>query len=96
MGLTRREHLRAGLIEIGGLVVAGALVGSLTANLSARTIFRSLDALPATPPSPLWAGTIDLIAILVLLSVGVGWLASGAAQRTADNADVSELLRHGD
>jgi putative ABC transport system permease protein len=96
MGLTRREHLRAGLIEIGGLVVAGALVGSLTANLSARTIFRSLDALPATPPSPLWAGTIDLIAILVLLSVGVGWLASAAAQRTADNADVSELLRHGD
>ena len=96
MGLTRREHLRAGLIEIGGLVVAGALVGSLTANLAARTIFRSLDALPATPPSPLWAGTIDLIAILVLLSVGVGWLASAAAQRTADNADVSELLRHGD
>jgi putative ABC transport system permease protein len=96
MGLTRKEHLRAGLIEIGGLVVAGALVGSLTANLAARTIFRSLDALPATPPSPLWVGTIDLITILVLLSVGVGWLASAAAQRTADNADVSELLRHGD
>jgi putative ABC transport system permease protein len=96
MGLTRKEHLRAGLIEIGGLVVAGALVGSLTANLAARTIFRSLDALPATPPSPLWAGTIDLIAILVLLSLGVGWLASAAAQRTADHADVSELLRHGD
>lgn len=96
MGLTRKEHLRAGLIEIGGLVVAGALVGSVTANLAARTIFRSLDALPSTPPGPLWAGTIDLIAILMVLSVGVGWLASVAAQRTADNADVSELLRHGD
>lgn len=96
MGLTRKEHLRAGLIEIGGLVVIGAFVGSLTANLAARVMFRSLDALPATPPSPLWVGTIDLIVILVVLSVGVGWLASAAAQRTADNADVSELLRHGD
>jgi putative ABC transport system permease protein len=96
MGLTRTEHLRAGLIEIGGLVVIGAFVGSLTANLAARVMFRSLDALPATPPSPLWVGTIDLIAILMVLSVGVGWLASVAAQRTADNADVSELLRHGD
>jgi putative ABC transport system permease protein len=96
MGLTRKEHLRAGLIEIGGLVVIGAVVGSLTANLAARVMFRSLDALPATPPSPLWVGTIDLIVILMVLSVGVGWLASAAAQRTADDANVSELLRHGD
>jgi hypothetical protein len=44
----------------------------------------------------LGAGTIDLIVILMVLSVGVGWLASAAAQRTADNANVSELLRHGD
>jgi hypothetical protein len=59
-------------------------------------MYRSLAALPATPPSPLWVGTIDLIVILMVLSVGVGWLASAAAQRTAANADVSELLRHGD
>ena len=44
MGLIRSEHIRAGLIEFGGLVVVGAI----------------------------------------------------AAQRTAANADVAELLRDGD
>jgi putative ABC transport system permease protein len=96
MGLTRREHLQAGMIEIGGLVLVGAVTGSLVAHLAARWVYLALDGLPATPPPPRWVGTIDLIVLLALLSVGVGWLASAAAQRTADNADVSELLRHGD
>lgn len=94
MGLTRREHLRAGLFEMGGLILIGTVFGSLAAHFSARSVYAALDALPQTPPGPTWVGVLDLVAILLALGFAVALLVAFTSQRTADNADVSELLRH--
>jgi predicted lysophospholipase L1 biosynthesis ABC-type transport system permease subunit len=95
MGLTRREHLTAGFLEFGGLVFLGGALGSFVAYLAARSIYPALDALPSTPPPPQWVGVLDVAVVLGILALIVGLVASHVAQRTADSADVSELLRHG-
>lgn len=96
MGLTRGEHLRAGFLEFGGVILFGGVLGLLTAHSTARSMYRALDALPNTPPTPRWVGVVDLGVLLAVVSLGVGFAAAYIAQRTADNADVSELLRHGE
>jgi len=53
-----------------------------------------LDPLPETPPAPQWVGTADLAPIILGLVVVLAAVSAWMTQRTADNADVSELLRH--
>lgn len=96
MGLSRSEHLRAGLMEFGGLVVFGGVLGVFAAHFTALSMYRALDALPETPPVPRWVGVVDLGVFLALVALVVGLAAAYAAQRTADKADISELLRHGE
>lgn len=96
MGLRRSEHLLAGFMEIGGLSVVGVATGVAAAQVAARTLYRILDAVPETPPSPRWVGASDLTLLCLGLAVGIGGLAAILAQRTADNANTSELLRHGE
>lgn len=95
MGLTRRAHARAGLLEVGSLTMIGALAGVGVGRWASRNLYLSLDPLPETPPVPQWVGTPDLIVIILLLVVLLAAVSAWIAQRTADNADVSELLRHG-
>jgi hypothetical protein len=40
-------------------------------------------------------GAADITAVVLVLVVLLATVSAGMAQRTADNADVSELLRHG-
>jgi len=96
MGLRRHEHLLSGFLEIGGLTLSGTLTGVLAAYLAATSIYQSLDAIPQSPPGPLWAGTGGMVFILLSASLVVGALTAWTAQHAADTADVSELLRHGD
>lgn len=95
MGLTRSDHLAAGVIELGSLAVVGVGSGMVAALLAARSLFRVLDAIPETPPGPRWIGAVDISLIALALAVGVAVLGAILAQRTADTADTSELLRHG-
>jgi putative ABC transport system permease protein len=96
MGLQRLEHLQAGFIEIASLTVLGALAGIFAARVAAGSLYTVLDAVPETPPGPRWIGAIDLSLIALVVALGVAALAAILAQRTADGADTSELLRHGD
>jgi putative ABC transport system permease protein len=96
MGLQRIEHLRAGFIELAGLTVLGTLAGLLAARIAAGTLYKVLDAVPETPPGPRWVGALDLSLLALLIALGVAAIGAALAQRTADNADTSELLRHGD
>ena len=96
MGLRRGEHVMAGMIEMGSLLLAGTITGSIAAVLAARSIYSTLDALPSTPPEPIWRTTYDLIAVLVVVAALVTLATAAASQRTADSADVAALLRHGD
>jgi ABC-type antimicrobial peptide transport system permease subunit len=96
MGLTRREHVAAGLIEIGSLTLLGVLTGILAGRIPARMLYQILDAVEETPPPPRWVGALDLVAISFAVALLVSVLATAIAQRTADGADTSELLRHGE
>lgn len=96
MGLTRRDHATAGFLEVGSLTLLGAVAGLVVGRWASRDLYLALDPLPETPPGPQWVGAIDL-GLLILVAVGVLAAASAwMAQRTADNADVSDLLRHGE
>ncbi len=96
MGLTRREHLAAGLIEVGSLTLLGVFTGVIAGRIPARQLYRILDAVAETPPPPRWVGAMDLVVISVVVAVLVSIVATILAQRTADGADTSELLRHGE
>ncbi len=96
MGLQRAEHLQAGFLELGGLTVLGALSGLLAARIAARSLYNILDAVPESPPGPRWIGALDLSLIVLVIAVAVAGIGAVLAQRTADAADTSELLRHGD
>jgi putative ABC transport system permease protein len=96
MGLTRREHLGAGLIEIGSLTLLGVFTGVIAGRIPALQLYRILDAVAETPPPPRWVGAMDLVVISIIVAVVVSVVATILAQRTADGADTSELLRHGE
>jgi hypothetical protein len=96
MGLSRKEHLVAGFIEIGSLTLLGILTGLLAGRIPARQLYRILDAVPETPPAPRWVGAMDLVFITLAIGLIVSMAAAALAQRTADGADTSELLRHGE
>jgi hypothetical protein len=96
MGLLRTEHLQAGFIELAGLTLLGALSGLLAARIAARSLYGILDAVPETPPGPRWVGALDLSLVVLVIAVAVAAIGAVIAQRTADGADTSELLRHGD
>lgn len=96
MGLTRQEHLWAGILEIGSLTLIGVITGVVAGTLPARQLYRVLDAVAESPPPPRWVGSLDLIIISFGIAILVTLLASALAQRTADGADTSELLRHGE
>lgn len=95
MGLTRRDHTIAGLVEVGSLTLVGALAGVAVGGWAARDLYLALDPLPETPPAPQWVGTADLALVILGLVVALAAVSAWMTQRTADNADVSELLRHG-
>jgi putative ABC transport system permease protein len=96
MGLTRREHMLAGLIEIGSLTLLGIATGLVAGRIPARQLFSILDAVSETPPPPRWVGAADLALITFLIGLVVSIIATTLAQKTADGADTSELLRHGE
>ena len=95
MGLQRREHLVAGILEIGGLALIGTLAGIAAATVGARSLYEVLDPVPTSPPGPLWVGALDIAAIAMVIATGVGIGAALLSQRTADTADAQELLSHG-
>ena len=96
MGLRRSEHVWASFIELASLTVLGVFAGVLAARIAAGSLYRVLDAVPDTPPGPRWIGAVDLVLITIVVAFAVAGLGAMLAQNTADNADTSELLRHGD
>ena len=95
MGLTRGTHLRSLLAELGVLLGLAWVVGAGLAWAAVLTVYGRLDIDPTRPPHPLltvpvlaFAGSAAAVAVVVVL-------AAFYAQRSADRADVSEVLRLG-
>jgi putative ABC transport system permease protein len=95
MGLTRGTHLRSLLAELGTLLLIAYAVGAALAWLTVLLVYQRLDVDVRRPPTPLLtaptaaflgtAGAAALVAVLAALY----------AQRSADRANPSEVLRLG-
>jgi len=95
MGLTRATHLRSLLAELGVLLGLAWGIGAGLAWTAVLLVYSRLDIDPTRPPTPLltvpvlaFAGSAVAVAVVVVL-------AALYAQRSADRADVSEVLRLG-
>jgi len=95
MGLTRATHLRSLLAELGVLLGLAWGIGAGLAWTAVLLVYSRLDIDHTRPPTPLltvpvlaFAGSAVAVAVVVVL-------AALYAQRSADRADVSEVLRLG-
>ena len=93
MGLTRATHLRSLLAELGVLLGLAWMIGAGLAWAAVLLVYHRLDIDPTRPPSPLL--TVPVVALVgsaAAVAVVVVF-ASFYAQRSADRADVSQVLR---
>jgi putative ABC transport system permease protein len=95
MGLTRGTHLRSLLAELGVLLGLAWAIGAGLAWAAVLMVYGRLDIDPGRLPGPLltvptaaFAGSAVAVAVVVVL-------AALYAQRSADRADVAEVLRLG-
>ena len=95
MGLTRGTHLRSLLAELGTLLVAAFAVGAALAWTAVLMVYGSLDVDTYRPPAPLLTTPTAALVGAGAGTVVVVLLATLYAQRSADRADVAEVLRLG-
>lgn len=95
MGLSRRQHRRALVLE--GLAGAGVgcWLGLAVAVLGAHVALVRIDPLPLVRPDPLLRPPTVLLVVLGLAAVAVTVIAAALAQRAADRDDPLEVLRAG-
>ena len=95
MGLTRATHLRSLLAELGVLLGLAWMIGAGLAWAAVLLVYHRLDIDPTRPPSPLLTVPVLALAGSAVAVAVVVVLASLYAQRSADRADVAEVLRLG-
>jgi putative ABC transport system permease protein len=93
LGLSRGAHLRSLAVELGGVAVAGLVLGAVLAGGAVALVYRRLDVDLLRPPSPLLDVPWATIAATLLVTLVVAGLAAVYAQRTADRADPATVLR---
>jgi hypothetical protein len=95
MGLGRTTHRVAVVLELGGMLLTSALLGAGLAVVAARLIVRQVDPLPELAPAPLLdlpaPVLVSLVPAVLVASVFGAW----QVQRSADHADMAEVMRLG-
>ncbi|SDF54592.1 FtsX-like permease family protein [Klenkia brasiliensis] len=93
LGLSRAAHLRSLLVELGGVAATGVLVGGVLAVGAVAAVYRRLDVDLLRPPTPLLHVPWPAVALTVVVALAVAGGAALYAQRSADRADPSSVLR---
>jgi putative ABC transport system permease protein len=93
MGLGTGAHRRALRVEVLALLTGALVVAAVLGLAAALLVVTGLDPLPDLPPAP--RGGIPGLALTALVATLalVGFLGAAGLQRTADRADVAEVLR---
>jgi putative ABC transport system permease protein len=94
MGLTRGGHRVAVFLEIGSVLFASAVVGSVLALVAGAVLSPWVDPFPALPPSPAFRPPIPLFAAIAVAVPVTGAVAAVIVQRRTDRANVAEELRY--
>lgn len=93
MGLGTGAHRHALRVEVLALLAGALVVAAVLGLATAVLVVTGLDPLPDLPPAP--RGGIPGLALSALVATLalVGLLGAAGLQRTADRADVAEVLR---
>jgi putative ABC transport system permease protein len=95
MGLTRRQHRRALLVEILAGVGVGCWLGLVVALIGAEVAHERIDPLPLVQPAALLRPATGVLVGLALAALVVASIAAVLAQRATDRDDPLEVLRGG-
>jgi putative ABC transport system permease protein len=93
LGLSKAAHLRSLVVELGGVAVAGLVLGACLASVAVSVVYRRLDVDLVRPPTPLLDVPWLAVAATAVVALAVAVLASFYAQRAADRADPASVLR---
>jgi putative ABC transport system permease protein len=93
MGLSRRGHRRAVLLEVGVTLMSGCLLGTALAAVAGRLILSRIDPVPSVAPAPVVRYPLDQFAATVAATLLVCWCGAWLAQQAADRARSAEVLR---
>ncbi len=93
MGLTRRAHLRSLVVELGALLGVAWLLGAGLAVAVVLLVYGRLDVDPSRRPPPLLTVPVVVFVASAAAVVVVALLAAISAQRSADRADIAEVMR---
>lgn len=93
MGLTRRRHLRSLIIELSALLGTAYVLGAALAWVTVTVVYRRLDVDPVHRPAPLLTIPVAAFVGSAVVVVVVALLAALSAQRAADAANPSEVMR---
>jgi len=93
MGLSAASHLRSLLIELGLLLAAAWIVGAALAAVAVSLVYHRIDLDPTRRPTPLLTIPTGALIGSAVAVVVVAVLAAMSAQRSANRADISEVMR---
>ena len=80
-------------IELAVMLLVAFLVGSTVAMGVARLAYPQLDPLPSVPPDPILDFPIILVAVVGLVMLFISPIGGWRVQRSADRANVAEVMR---
>lgn len=91
--MSAATHMRALVVELGGLLVTAALVGATFGWVVVLAVYRLVELDPARPPGPLPGVPASSFIAAGIGTVVVVVLVIACAHRGAARADVSRVLR---
>ena len=95
MGVSRRRHWWALILEVGGLMAIVVSLGAGLALACVRMVSPNVDPLPIRPPDPLMVVPWSALVAVGVMGVVVTLLGSAVAQAFGARVDVAEVLRDG-
>ena len=93
MGLSPGEHRRSVVLELVAMLGIGVILGIGLAWGAARLVYAKLDPMSLLPPAPLFRSPLALIGLTALAALLSAWVGAWRVQRTAEKADVTEVMR---
>jgi putative ABC transport system permease protein len=96
MGLQVRNHRFAVVLELLGMLVSALVIGATLGAIAVRLVYARLDLLPQVPPAPLLRVPSLELALTTATFLLVAWGGAWWVQRSADSANVGEVMRLAD
>jgi len=93
MGMARSTMRAASILELGALLLASLLVGTITGAIATGVIVPSIDPLPTIPPEPLLAFPFAAIVATGLCLAVAAFVGGTAADRGARHVSTGEVMR---